>query len=297
MTTSVSVIIPAHNVADTLARALLSVLAQTRQPEEIIVINDGSTDATDRIAEQFAKDGVETISVPRCTGPGHARNTGIARATGTVVAFLDADDEWLDDKLEKQIDLLDRMPDAALVACAAVHVSEDGRELAQVDLDRPVVLGPNAWKTLLAYSFLETPCVVARRAALIEAGLFNPKLPVAEDQDMWIRIAKIGNVAYVDETLVRVHDRPNRTMRRSLSQATEITIGMVNSHLRQSGSSLRRHERRWILGHRYAALGRQDYQLVSKWAGAKRLLHAALLGTDPLPTCFFWFRRPSLVGG
>ena len=97
---SISVIIPAHNAEQFLAAAIESVLAQTRPATEIIVVNDGSTDRTERIARQFAS--VQLHSTPN-EGAGAARNTGVRSATSDLISFLDADDLWLPEKLSLQM--------------------------------------------------------------------------------------------------------------------------------------------------------------------------------------------------
>ena len=99
---SISVVIPAWNAEETLARALESVLAQTRPPDEIIVVDDASTDGTVRLAKSYADQGVSFLSLRERRGAAAARNTGIRGAKGRWIAFLDADDEWLPTKLEKQ---------------------------------------------------------------------------------------------------------------------------------------------------------------------------------------------------
>ena len=109
---SISVVIPASNAEATLARALESVLAQTRPPDEIIVVDDASTDCTVRLAKSYADQGVSLLRVRERRGAAAARNLGIAAAKGRWIAFLDADDEWLPAKLEKQAAAISANPES-----------------------------------------------------------------------------------------------------------------------------------------------------------------------------------------
>ena len=109
----VSVVIPAHNAAATVARAIISTQAQTPAPDEFLLVDDASSDDTAAIAESL---GATVIRLPVRAGAGAARNAGIAAATGKIIAFQDADDEWLPGKLARQLPLL---ADASFVACGA----------------------------------------------------------------------------------------------------------------------------------------------------------------------------------
>src|SRR5262245_33960402 len=104
-TVTVSVVLPAFNSADTLARAIDSARAQIYAPEEIIVVDDGSTDAIRDIVKSY-RDELTFICLPERRGAAGARNAGIAAARGEAVAFLDSDDEWLPQKLQAQVEVL-----------------------------------------------------------------------------------------------------------------------------------------------------------------------------------------------
>jgi glycosyltransferase involved in cell wall biosynthesis len=197
MTITVSAIIPAFNAATTIGRAIESALIQTAAVTEIIVVDDGSQDNTSRIAESY---GVKVKSLPRQSGAAIARNIAIECAVGEYLAFLDADDEWLPDKISKQLNAL--KPETVLVSCHSLYVSSRPHANILVNYDRPPATGPDAWKTLLAYSFISASSALARRNDVIAAGMFDPNSCPAEDQDLWIKLARRGEVQFVEDILL-----------------------------------------------------------------------------------------------
>ena len=133
---SVSVIIPAHNASEYIGRAIESVLAQTRKPDEIIVVDDGSTDDTARIIADY---GSKVIYIQQeNAGPSVARNTGIEAATSEWIAFLDADDEWIPEKLELQTELLGRNTNLVWTTANFIRcLCDEDRRAPDIDL-KPV---------------------------------------------------------------------------------------------------------------------------------------------------------------
>jgi glycosyltransferase involved in cell wall biosynthesis len=190
----ISVVIPAYNSAAHLARALDSVLAQTRPAEEILVVDDGSTDATAEVARSYG-DAVRLIAQANA-GAAAARNAGIRAARGTWIAFLDADDEWLPDRLALQTDILDRRP--ALVWVSGNYTTCSCGEQRQAAFITPQKARAFLTGDRVAADFLavyaeglsgHTDTMLIRRQVLIEAGLFDPSLIKAEDIDLWWKIA------------------------------------------------------------------------------------------------------------
>jgi len=123
---SICAIIPAHNSQATLGRALASVRAQTLPVSRLVVVDDASTDATSEIAKNFKGMNVEVVRLDRNVGAAAARNRGIAAATTELVAFLDADDEWLPTKLEKQAMVITANDKVSFVSCGSDLISPDG---------------------------------------------------------------------------------------------------------------------------------------------------------------------------
>jgi len=287
VTDLVSVVIPARNASATIRRALDAVLAQTYRPLQVLVVDDASDDDTGHIVEGYGAAEIELIALTKHRGAGAARNEGIARARGEYVAFLDADDEWLPEKTARQMAVLAGSPQMSFIACAASLVSPRPGAPARVNAGRTVITGPKAWKALLAYPFIATPCVIARRSALNEAGPFDTELAVAEDQDLWIRLAIRGELGWLDEVLVRVHETPGSLTARTSPTSGEAILAMICRHLDRAGSDLSREERRRILASRYASLGREAYYRGSRSAGARMLFTAATYGHAPVDNLLY----------
>ncbi|MFY9345872.1 MAG: glycosyltransferase family A protein [Planctomycetota bacterium] len=198
----VTVVIPAFNAAPFLRVTLDSVQQQTALPEAVIVVDDGSTDDTAAVAAQCGA----TVLRQQQQGPGAARNRGVQAATTEFVAFLDADDWYTPDKLERAVKLLTEL-DAAAVATDAWIVRGDRIEGRKNQ--RRVVPSVLTLERLLQGNPVVCSTVVARTAVVRELGGFNehPDLVATEDFDLWLRLAQREPIAYAPEplTFYRVH--------------------------------------------------------------------------------------------
>ncbi len=278
----VSAIIPARDAEPHLARAIDSALAQTYVPLEVIVIDDGSRDATHQIASRYG-DRLRLIRLPRPLGPGGARNVGIEAARGPYVAFLDADDEWLPEKTARQVAVIQSAPGMTFVFCGAAFISGAPDAPMLVNQNRAPVSGSDAWKVLLAYPFVSTPTVLARREAVLRAGLFDPALPIAEDQDLWIRLARLGRIGYVEEVMTRVHDTPGSLSKRRANEGVVYALEMIDRHIKAAAGELTAAEIREIYAERSASLGRNAYEAGETILGMRLLLDSIRLGRPALP--------------
>ena len=192
----VSVIIPAYNASRTIVRALESVLGQEYEPLEVLIVDDASTDGTGEIVRRFTDRRVRLIKLDTNRGAAGARNVGIHAAQGEYIAFLDADDIWLPSKLSCQTRVMEQDEQITLVTSDSLWLSHSG-ELLRRDHERDApASGPEAWKMLLAYTFITTPTVLARRRDLVDLGGFSGDLPVGEDQDLWIRLLRKVRLAW-----------------------------------------------------------------------------------------------------
>lgn len=185
----VSVIIPAWNRAGTILEAIHSVLSQTFVSLEVIVVDDGSTDGTAAaVRERHGADPRVVLLSQANQGPAAARNAGIGRARGELIAFLDSDDLWDPEKLAAQVGHLDAHPVAGLTFCDARVQDERGPQ-ARTRFESKGFGGDCSLRGLVEARFpLCTPSVLIRREALADAGGFDASFPCAEDWDLWIRL-------------------------------------------------------------------------------------------------------------
>jgi glycosyltransferase involved in cell wall biosynthesis len=202
----VSVIVPAYNASGTIAATVDSVLAQTFDDFELLVIDDGSTDDT---AEIVARRDDPRINCVRTENGGVsvARNRGLDIARGTYVAFLDADDAWRPRKLERQRGALTDSLDAGLCFAATEHADDELRPVAmhaaprRSDYTSALLLEGN----IISGS---ASSVMARRSAIDRAGRFDPSLSLCADWDMWLRVSAVTGFLAVDEPLVLYRSVP-----------------------------------------------------------------------------------------
>lgn len=201
----VSVVIPSYNCARFVPAAIRSALAQTYRNIEIIVVDDGSTDDTRAAVEAFGKS-VRYIHQANQGLPG-ARNTAIKVANGELLAFLDADDEWLPEKLQVQVPLLSADPRVALVHSDLTFLDvETGKQYQQYQ-PRERFKG-QCYGTLFFGNNVTPSTVVARAAAVKDVGLFDASLVTGcEDFDLWLRLARHHSFAYCPQplTIYRLH--------------------------------------------------------------------------------------------
>jgi glycosyltransferase involved in cell wall biosynthesis len=195
------VVVPAFNAERYVVAALESALAQTSPVDEILVLDDGSTDATATRAACVSNK-VRVISQANL-GVSAARNRGIAEARGDVLAFLDADDTWEPAKIERQLPLLNQTTDA--VHCAAVLIDSEGRPIGKKESSFPRGVATG----LLLFDSSVTPsALVARTETLRRMGGFDTRLSTSADWDLAFRIAVRTGLGYVRDPLIRyrIHD-------------------------------------------------------------------------------------------
>lgn len=197
----VSVVIPAFNAEAYLAETVSSVLAQTFRDCEIVAVNDGSTDGTRSVLAAFG-DRLRVIDQENRGLPG-ARNRGVAEARGEWVAFLDADDLWLPEKLEKQMALVEADPSYELVYTNRYNIGVVG-DLPEVQSDVQPLLAGDVFEDLLTVgNVITVSSSLVRRSTFLALGGFDETLRAAEDWDLWLRLTATGRVGVVADPLVR----------------------------------------------------------------------------------------------
>ena len=222
---SVSVIIPAYNAERFLGPTLDSVLAQEIAGMEVIVVDDGSSDGTSRVAAA-AGPSVTVIAGPR-RGVSSARNEGVSASAGAYIAFIDHDDLWEPGKLRRQAEMLDTDPRVALVFTQARVVGNTGNSGRTGERGRtggggadpdgtifpmlpdPAAFLTKAYENLVHWNYIPMSSVMVRRSCLppLEGeGPFDPRYALSEDWDLWLRVAAAcgeGSVSFIAEPLTR----------------------------------------------------------------------------------------------
>ena len=228
----VSVVIPTHNTANYIVQAVESVLNQTCRDFEVIVVDDGSSDNTHDVLTPY-QDHIQYVwqeNQERAV----ARNHGLKLAQGELIAFLDADDVWMPDKLSRQVALLDEHPDAVLATVIARNIGPDGRRIkfwgsAYIagEPEGPVEVQRHGPEILFGSPLIPS-AVMVRREALDRVGLFDTRAVPNEDWEMWIRLSGLGSFVYLSEVLCqyRTYGTPQE-LRRRTSDHIVATIAYV----------------------------------------------------------------------
>lgn len=212
----IDVIIPVFNGASFIEKALSSVQRQTYLPRKIIVVDDGSTDRTKQIVLDFSSKNTIAIEYiyQENGGPNKARNKGIGASSATLLAFLDADDEWVENKLEEQVKIfqVDEFENTGLVYCSYSLIDTDSETLIDnyaVTLDT-TYKGQIFDKVLTANKIIgSASAVLIKRECFTVVGTFDESLKVSEDWDMWIRISEKFAINYVNKALVKIRRHAN----------------------------------------------------------------------------------------
>jgi GT2 family glycosyltransferase len=197
----VSVLMPTYNRAALLGEAIASVLAQGYADLELLVIDDGSTDATPALLAAQRDARLRPLRQAHA-GIGAALNAGLAVARGAYVARLDSDDVWLPDMLETMVAVLDARPEIGVVTARGQAMDAGGRPLRHVQ-GMPPRFGDDGLRSMVYDDFTCNIVTVARRECFTRAGGYDASLPGNEDWDMWLRIARQARFAFVDRILAR----------------------------------------------------------------------------------------------
>ena len=206
----VSVIIPTYNRARLLPGAISSVLGQTHSRIELIIVDDGSTDETSEVLEQYG-DRIRVLRQANA-GPAIARNRGIALATGGIIAFLDSDDEWLPTKIERQVASLEAAgPEVGCCLCNCLVRFANGSSsstfaIADTIPDRPSGIWLNPVEILLNRFVMFCQAVAIRREVLERVGYFDESLRFGEDYELPFRLALQGPWTIIRDELVIYHE-------------------------------------------------------------------------------------------
>ena len=291
---TVSVIIPTYNRANLIGKAIKSVLKQTYQDFEIIVVDDGSTDNTGEIIRSFKDKRVKYIEkYKKNKGISVARNIGIKMARGKYFAFLDSDDEWLSEKLSKQIKVLQyESPEVGAVYSNLCYMDENGKNTNK--LRNPKKEG-YIYEDLLGKNYVGPPStLLIRKECFHRVGLFDDLLNAQEDWDMWIRIAKYYRFALIKIPLVKYRLHSNQLSKNlgvKIITANRILVKYANELEIRRGAHSKHY---FYIGNRFCHMGKtkegQRYLLkaISLYPFCIRY-YICIVGSLFGPKCFIYF--------
>ena len=223
--TLISIVIPLYNKAQSITHTLDSVLAQTYTDYEVVIVNDGSTDGSDKVVEDYIKSAISNHKTrlrlinKSNGGVCSARNRGIMEAKGEYIALLDADDLWDKDYLAEQVKMMVDFPEAAMWGINFAEVT-DGKQLV-----RKLATGlPDGYRGYVEHYFeiqgrvsdlFCSSSVVIRKEVFEQVGYFDERIKYAEDSDMWFRIIATHPIAFYDRYMVFYQfDAENRALKR-----------------------------------------------------------------------------------
>ena len=278
----VSVIMPTHNVAPFVEEAIASVVAQTWTQWELVVIDDQSTDATPDVVRRHRDPRIRLIEKSR-EGVSRARNRGLSEATGSIISFLDGDDRWRPDALERLVAALEAREDRAVAygegvvmnAAGAVYGPESAPALAA----RPS--GDVVAALLAANCIVNAGATAVRRRALEQAGGFDESLQMGEDWELWVRLAMVGPFHYIGGAPILEYRQragsATRLLVRDIAEgrkALDRAFGNPELEMRLGAVALRRLRRRREAA-LYAHAGTECLK-ARQWAEGRRCFGQAL---------------------
>jgi glycosyltransferase involved in cell wall biosynthesis len=286
----ISVIIPVYNGERYVAQAVESALAQTYENFELVIINDGSTDQSRQaVARYLERPNVRYIEQEN-RGVAAARNAGIRAASGELIGFLDQDDLWLPEKLAVQVAYLDEHPDIPLVHANQDHIDGDGKPIA---FHWPTDARGHCFKELFIENRIAVLTVLVRRRCLDEVGPLNERVSIADDYELWLRIARRYPIGHIDRVLARYrfHDR---NVSRDLFRMTRTDLAAIESIVAQYPDVYRTIGRRAVNARRaqlhYELGGWHMWKARDLQTARRHFFRAIRLRPDHLPSYgrFLW---------
>lgn len=223
MSVEISVIIPAYNSGKYISKCLDSIFSQSFTAYEVIVINDGSTDNTLKVLEQYSEKIV--LINQKNSGVSSARNAGLAKATGNFIAFIDSDDVWHRDKLLFQYNLMNSNDDL-LACCTGIILEPFEKDIVWPESDECNDVKFLDFEEVFIYPYLGTSSFMVRSDILFSIGGFDTTLRTAEDIDLYLKIANIGMIGHL--SLPLVHKAKVENSLGSLLSSYEDNLFVIN---------------------------------------------------------------------
>jgi glycosyltransferase involved in cell wall biosynthesis len=243
----VSTIIAAYNAEQTIAQTIESALAQNFDSHEIVVVNDGSTDSTAAILEQYSNS-IRAITQTN-RGAAAARNTGVVHSTGKYIAILDSDDLWQPGKLKTMVGALERNPHATLAFSEYTKIDEHGTEFEASSIEH----APSMEEMMRSFPPILTSTLVIRRERLNRCGGLDEKFKVQGFEDLWLLLLlrELGEFVYVPDKLTRYRVSAGAESADKYVRGFPTFVALVRERYGHAGKTLIRSAKnmqcRWML--------------------------------------------------
>lgn len=222
----VSIIIPTYNRSKLLSEAVKSLQQQTYKNIEIIIVDDCSTDDTPETVEKMMDDRIIYVKHEVNQGGGKARNTGLKHATGAYIGFLDSDDQWQWDKLERQMAVFRENRDVGVVY-TGMKVYQGSYLVKEVI---PKYSGDLLTKLIESNCIYTTSSILIKKEVLDEIGGFDSSLPSCQDWDLYIRLARVSRFGFVKDSLVLYHLHPGERISTNFKAVIEGHMQIYNDY-------------------------------------------------------------------
>ncbi|WP_405420007.1 glycosyltransferase [Marinobacter flavimaris] len=266
----VSVITPTYNRAEFLPAAISSVLAQTYEDFELIVVDDGSVDHTLKVIKPFLEDRRVRYFFQENQGQSFARNYALAQSSGEFIGFLDSDDLWCPDKLEKQLKSFNAHPGADIVHGDEALINEQGKVISRKNMRR---YSGCITRQLLADNSVSITTALVKRRCFDEMGGFDTSVGVADDYDLWLRFSARYRFHYEPGIVAsyRVMEAQISSDKRRRFAANEM---IIRNFLMHYGDGLSRQDRRWGLSRFYCRSARYFASIGVRGKAARAIVMA-----------------------
>lgn len=267
----VSIIMPTYNREKVIKRSIISVLNQTFDNFELIIVDDCSSDNTEEIIKSFNDNRIKYIKHKKNLGANVARNTGILNSKGYYIAFQDSDDEWMANKLEKQINILEKNNNIDFVFTGFYLF--DNNKKYYIPENEIVIKENSLFPKILKGNFITTSTVVLKKEILTKYGTFDPEMPRFQDWELWIRLLKKCKVDFLNEPLVNVYVQKD-----SISKNNEAAIVAINKIIEKNMNYLKNNK--YYLSNLYFYLSQFYMKTKNKYQTRKYLFKSFFI--DPL---------------
>lgn len=268
----VSVVIATYNMAAYLPMAIQSVLSQTYQDIELLVVDDGSTDDTREVLKSYLENSRIHYFCQENSGQAAAKNHGVQKSNGQYVAFLDADDMWMPEKLDLQIPLFSRSQTLGVVYARHLYIDQTGRELSTVNhkLLRGRITGP-----LLIANLIPFGTSIVKKECFERLGGFKENMRMGIDYDLWLRFSTQYEFDYVDRPLLRYRVWPGQMSNNCMGRYRS-GIDIMKNFLREFPGFVDKNTEKEAWAHTFVGYGKCMQETEQRIGPAVRLYAQAL---------------------